>query len=135
MNNTEFIWKIAPRGEGKTKWLVERAHEEVQEGNRVFLLTHDASRFTKFVEHYYENTHEICRVQLALSLSDLEADSVVLVDNLLKQNITASDIGRLEGFFKKVYITAMGKQYRAYNTTDDEWEQLTIFTMAEAVNA
>ena len=41
---TEFIYKVASRGEGKTKWLLDQAKKELDAGENVVLLNNEKNQ-------------------------------------------------------------------------------------------
>lgn len=107
----EIIYKIAGRGEGKTKWLVHKAKYELDNDNNVVLLTTDADgrKYKKFVDNYFSEFRQICRVGIVTDLHSLESDSVVLIDNLFELDLHMNAMSYIADVAKRVYITAEGK--------------------------
>lgn len=147
MYETQIIYKITPRGMGKTKWLAEKAFSEGIANNKIYLLVNDnlpkfgSLRFRNFMELLY-STFGMLPTSIApiSDLSLLPEGSVLLIDNLLAYDIIPSDILKLKGKVKKVYITLEGeyekepckchsKHSTKSETIDqsDKYEQLSIF--------
>ena len=126
---TEFIYKVAPQGEGKTRWLVEQAKNEIDSGELVVLLTNESNsgvQYKKFIENYFVHHHEVCKVNNLSHLSEIPTNSIVLIDDLFK--LVEFRIGGFEVLnnCKRVYITLNGTTTPPdFNTKDDC--QLSIF--------
>lgn len=109
---TEITYKVALPGEGKTRWLVRKAIEEIQNGEQVVLLAKNQEQLNKqyqnFAELFYSESNQICNVTLVTHLSDVPVGSVVLIDNLLDLGKHLDGVKELTGVVKKLYITVEG---------------------------
>lgn len=132
MNKTEFIYKVALAGEGKTKWLVGCAHAEIEAhaGNHVVppvvFFTKVPRKYAEFAENYYARTHKLFACRIATSTAEIAEGDVVLIDDWQNDFISGKDLRALVDVASKVYITVEGK-------LDDNWDisfdpdQLSIF--------
>ena len=108
MNDITF--KIAKKGEGKTKWLLEVAHKAHKESNNsVYLFTEDDASYTKFCEKYFKTYAEVCPVQELPPFVD-PVDSIILVDNLLECNCQTNNFKFMQRNCKKMYVTLEGME-------------------------
>lgn len=127
---TEFIYKVASRGEGKTKWLLNQAKKELDNGELVVLLTNEANRgleYKIFAEKYFGTFHEVCKVDTVNHIHQIPHDGVVLIDNLFMLDMHMNAITYLNGQCKKVYITLDGKLAPAEQRQEVDPNQLSIF--------
>lgn len=127
---TEFIYKVASRGEGKTKWLLNQAKKELDAGETVVLFNNEKNRgleYKRFVEKYFVTFHEVCRVESACHVPDIPHDAVILIDNLLMLDMHMNVINYLNGQCKKVYITLDGKLAPSEPRNEVDPNQLSIF--------
>lgn len=132
---SKIIYKVAPPGEGKTKWLVNKAYEELAAGKRcLYVSTDDSSHdYEHFCKMYLYEFLQICPV-MPYSIDSLDSDCVILIDDAMKCNY----IGRIVNFVEEtgctVYITVNGyleNSSEQKECTKQEFEQLTIF---DAIN-
>ena len=106
MNDITF--KIAKRGEGKTKWLLDIANK-YSTNNKVYLYTEDETEYLKFCEKYFATYGRICPVMRLTSFVSMQ-DAVVLVDNLFNQDSSISDFTFIQRNCHKLFITLEGEQ-------------------------
>lgn len=127
---TEFIYKVASRGEGKTKWLLNQAKKELDAGETVIFFNNEKNQgleYKCFVEKYFVTFHEICKVESACHVHHIPHDSVILIDNLLMLDMHMNVINYLNGQCKKVYITLDGKLAPSEPRNEVDPNQLSIF--------
>ena len=127
---TEFIYKVASRGEGKTKWLLNQAKKELDAGETVIFFNNEKNQglfYKCFVEKYFVTFHEICKVESACHVRQIPHDSVILIDNLLMLDMHMNVINYLNGHCKKVYITIDGKLAPSEPRSEVDPNQLSIF--------
>lgn len=127
---TEFIYKVASRGEGKTKWLLNQAKRELDAGETVVLFNNEKNRgleYKCFMEKYFVTFHEVCKVESACHVHNIPHDAVILIDNLLMLDMHMNVINYLNGQCKKVYITLDGKLAPSEQRTSVDPNQLNIF--------
>ena len=107
MNNV--IVKVAPNGEGKTEWLLNQAKQEAGKGKKmIFFSTLDANRYIKFVERYHIDFKQACPAIFSNRIDTIEENSIVLIDNLFKQDLNTVSLSDLFNKGCKVYITICG---------------------------
>lgn len=106
MNKITYF--VAPRGEGKTQWLRERAVEETRNGNKVYMYTNSPLRYRNFIEEFYDATGEICHVLCAENPSLVTSESVVLIDDMINSGVNTSDLNQLSTKVSHIYITLEG---------------------------
>ena len=132
---TEFIYKVAPRGEGKTKWLLNQAKNELDAGEKVVLLTNEANRgleYKIFAEKYFGTFHEVCKVDTVNHIHQIPHDGIVLIDNLFMLDMHMNAVTYLIGQCKRVYITLDGKLAPSEQRKTVDPNQLSIFdTMSD----
>lgn len=103
MNNITF--KIANRGEGKTRWLLEKAHEFKNEPVKFYSKT--TQEYSQFCEKYLNFYNEICSAE-HLDIKNLTSEDIVLVDDLFSISDTTININYIKNVAKKLYITLEG---------------------------
>lgn len=103
MNDITF--KIANRGEGKTRWLLEKAHE--LKGESVKFYSDTTQEYLLFCEKYLNFYNEICRVE-HLDIEKLTSEDIVLIDDLFSISDTKININHIKNVAKKLYITLEG---------------------------
>lgn len=107
---TNIVFKAAPRGEGKTRWLVEKARIEHDQGSDLFyVITNLQNDYFKFCSHYFAVTGHICPVKVLENIEDLSDNSVILIDDLLTSNVLISQLTLLRTKCKKIYATIEGE--------------------------
>ena len=139
MYETEFIYKVAPRGGGKTRWLADRALSEHLAGNNICYLTNGNFSYRKFMELFFANYNTLATIHPVDIIEEIPIDSIVLIDDLLSYDISAQELNTLKGRAKKVYITLDGTVYEvphecnckgkchSKDNNEPDFEQLTIF--------
>lgn len=105
MNNITF--KIAKKGEGKTKWLLDIANK-YSSSNKVYLYTDDEREYREFCEKYFKMYSNICPVRKLTNVDSLEG-SIVLVDNMLNQDSATSDFTFIQRNCYKLFVTLEGE--------------------------
>lgn len=129
----EYIYKVAPRGGGKTRWLLEQAHVESELENPVCLLVNDdptgSREYQKFVEKYFSIYHEICKVIVAEHITSVPKNSVVLIDNPLNLNKHIQSHIALEERATRIYVAVDGVDSETYEIKQPDSNQLSIFDM------
>ena len=123
----EITFKIARKGEGKTKWLLDVAKLCVNNNRRVFLFTDDEREYAKFCEKYFKTFSEVCPV-LRLTSFTCTPQDVVLVDDLLSHCASIGDITFMRRNCYKMFVTIDGTTEldMPAPTWDDFYEQLTM---------
>ena len=107
MNNI-FV-KVAPNGEGKTEWLLDNAKRELDNNKKVvFVSSIDANRYVKFAEYYRVKYNVPCPVTFSNRLDTIDSDTVVLIDNLFKQDLNTMAMTALFNRGCCVYLTICG---------------------------
>ena len=103
------VVKVAPNGEGKTAWLVEIAKTELENSrNVVFFSSIDATKYVKFAEQYHVKYNVPCPVTFANRIDLIEDGSVVLIDNLFKQDLNTKMLSSLFSRGCCIYLTVCG---------------------------
>lgn len=115
MNNITYF--VAPRGEGKTRWLRERAIDEFHKGNKVYIYANSSFRYRIFIEEFYESTGEICHVLCINKISEVPTGSVLLIDNLVDSRISTEDLEALAARCSYLYITLEGNSGNKHQCT------------------
>lgn len=148
MYETEFIYKVAPKGGGKTRWLAERALNEHLERNTICYLTNGNYTYRKFMELFFANYNTLATIHPVDTIAEIPHDAVVLIDDLLNNTSWQLDeIRSLNGLAKKVYITVDGTPWEIPHEcackdkchskkepeVQNDYEQLTIFDNYEEV--
>ena len=125
MNDITF--KIARKGEEKTRWLLDVAKYYVNNRRRVFLFTDDEQEYARFCEKYFKMFSEVCEVQRLTSFQ-LTSDDVVLVDDLFSHCTSIGDFNFMKRNCYKMFVTLEGTD--TFETEDTTWndfyEQLTM---------
>lgn len=115
----ELVIKVARKGEGKTKWLLNIAHDYRNQDNPIFLYTDSEHEYSRFCEKYFSNFASICKVK-QFDIHEISADSIVLIDDVLNKNV---NVRQIQEKCKNIYITIEGStKYEA----PLEYEQLSI---------
>lgn len=107
----EITFKIAKKGEGKTKWLLDIANKYADK-HRIYLYTVNDNEYHKFCEKYFSVYNSICPVE-RLTAFKLTENDVVLVDNLFNQDSSISDFTFIQRNSYKVFITLEGESDNA----------------------
>lgn len=122
----EITFKIASRGEGKTKWLLNIAHSLKNES--IKLYTETSSEYAIFCEKYFRLYNEVCLVK-RLDKDEINADDVILIDNMLETNINFNDLKYINRSCKKIYATLEGNIDTQFDSFDSS--QISIFDSYE----
>ena len=117
----ELVCKVASRGEGKTKWLLNAA-KRYSDSHAVYLVQDDLTEYSRFCEKYFITFNELCKVQRYTGA--VEPNSVILIDDLFSQSIDFSDVAYLKRDCHKVFITINGVTVDNDSVVDST--QLTI---------
>lgn len=118
-----IVFKVAPRGEGKTKWLLTIAKDFSQRDGTTYLATKDEHEYTKFCEKYFRTFDEVCSV-IRYCGQNIDPSDVVLIDNLMEQQFSTKEIVTLQNKCKCLFITIDG--VTEYTPVVQEYEQLRI---------
>lgn len=115
----KYIYKVSQPGTGKTRWLMENALAELEQGNNVTLLTVDSRvgsmQYQKFVEDFFARFHIICKVRVAKHVTEIAENDVVLIDDLMKLSKHLDAFNLVDTRASRVYVTMNG-------VTAEEWE-------------
>ena len=103
----EITFKVAPKGEGKTKWLLELAYKYAGL-RKIYLYTNDDNEYRKFCEKYFSTYNQICPVERLTAFKVTDND-VVLVDNLFTKDSSISDFTFIQRNCYKLFITLEGE--------------------------
>lgn len=124
---TNFIFKVTPRGGGKTRWLVDKVEEAVDAGNQVWMWCGNPIRYHMFLELFYSVKGRICTVHRALSINDIPEGAIVLIDDLLDSGLHTNEVAKLDNLAGTVYITLNGKTDRKRNIISQMDNQISMF--------
>jgi hypothetical protein len=106
----DIKFKVLPAGEGKTRWLVEKAFDECSKGNSVFLLTNDNDEFQKFMIRYRTSFSMYCPVKMLETTSPVPNNAIVLIDNFTeKVSSGLIYMSTIQTSAKEVFATLTGK--------------------------
>ena len=104
---TDITFKVARKGEGKTKWLLEVAHAHVEAGRPVYYYTDYDTTYGLFCEKYFRTYSSICPVK-RLGSQLLTGKEVILIDDLLAVNCSLRDLLQIQHYAYKIYATVEG---------------------------
>ena len=104
---TDIKFKIAPKGEGKTKWLLDIAYKYAGI-RKVYLYTESEHEYRRFCEKYFATYNQICLVE-RLTAFKLTENDVVLVDNLFNHDSAISDFTFIHNNCCKLFISLEGE--------------------------
>lgn len=126
MNDITF--KVTPKGEGKTKWLISVAKRCYDEGTDVYLYTEDDRDYVKFCDKYFNTYATICPVKLLKAFCEIK-NAVILVDDLMKCTSQIGEFKFMQRNCKKMFITLEGTTEDPFAevNSDSNFEQLSIF--------
>ena len=103
----DIVFKVAPKGEGKTKWLLNVANEYITAGRTVYLYTNDDQEYARFCEKYFNVFHHVCSV-IRLTSLNVTSDDVILIDDLFSYTMPISNIQKMQRDCYKLFITVEG---------------------------
>lgn len=129
MNN--IIFKVLPKGEGKTKWLLDVAKKYSDDNYNVYLLTHDEEKYNKFCSKYVTLIGSHCPVQMYCGNRNIN-NTIILVDNLMNYGLSVFDLRQLNNNCFKLFVTIEGSSEDYMNNNlkffkDAIGEQLRLF--------
>lgn len=132
MKNITF--KIAPKGEGKTRWLLNIAYKYSRR-HKVYLMSENANEFSRFCDKYAATYHEVCPVY-NYDRTELTTNDVVLIDNLFNHAVSTNDIEFLKRNTFNLFITIEGIESEdiVESLSFTECEQLSLFDTVEEEN-
>lgn len=105
-----IYFKVLPAGEGKTRWLVEKAFNEINSGNPVVLVTKDDEEFDKFVMYYRTLFAMYCPVRHVKGIEEIPDNAIVLIDNFMfKLEKNVFDINAVKSKGAAIFATVEGK--------------------------
>lgn len=113
-----IIFKVALPGEGKTKWLLDVAHQYSATGRSIYLYTEDETEYAKFCEKYFAIYKAVCPVY-KLTAFKITKDAVILIDNLLSHGNSLGDIRFFQRNCYKMFVTLEGEQQDIISTTEE----------------
>ena len=123
----KLIVKVARKGEGKTKWLLEVANKYQTEGRSVYLYTNNTKDYERFCEKYFTTYSSICKVNKFTFYEPIK-ESVILIDNLLSHDLNMSTLNSICNECYQIFITIDGSSdAELYNSPIEKFEQLSIF--------
>lgn len=130
---SKITYCVKPRGEGKTRWLVEQAANE-HENERNIWYAGTSESYEHFCETYLSLIGKVCPVLFLEMAEEIERDDVVVIDNGMSYTNLGEVVEALEPFVYKLYITLEGNlasEYYEYcseknSDSEDNLVQLTI---------
>lgn len=135
--NDNVIYKVLPRGGGKTRWLVRKAVEVAESGLDVLLYTgRNPIIYRNFLETMHSETGKLVAVHTLESLTDfsnMNENTALFIDGLIESGISTSELNVTYSMVNKAYVTITGKddhECRCKNKCKEEVvdpDQLTIF--------
>lgn len=132
MINTEFIYRVAPAGEGKTKWLVSCAEAEITKQSEcavppVVFFTKVPRKYADFAENYFARTRKLFACRIATEVTEIQSEDTVLIEDWHTDSISGKDLIALRGIARKVYITVEGTLADTVDFPVIDPDQLSIF--------
>lgn len=131
----KLVYKVAKRGEGKTRWLLKKADEALRQGKEVYLATNSPIEYRNFIEKFFGLYNRICTVHQLTTHSDITSfNSVILMDDLFRSNFHPGELEQLAHKCERMYITLTGvteKEVTFMQANDDSYVQLTIDDVKE----
>lgn len=106
VENIKF--KILPAGEGKTRWLVERAFEAANEGKEIFFVTRSYREYEKFVMYYRSQFAMFCPVKMAESIDEITSNAVILIDDIVDKGYMNLNYKELKEGAGEIFATITG---------------------------
>lgn len=106
VENIKF--KILPAGEGKTRWLVERAFEAANKGKEVFFVTRSYREYEKFVMYYRSQFAIFCPVKMAESIDEITSNAVILIDDIIDKGYMNLNYKELKECAGEIFATITG---------------------------
>ena len=106
----EIIFKVAPTGEGKTKWLLDIAKHCSDTGVDVYLYINEPEEYVRFCRKYFNLYSSVCPVKALQHIPlDVLSTSVILVDDLMSHSANIGDIKFLQRSCGQLFVTITGK--------------------------
>ena len=134
MNDITF--KVLPKGEGKTKWLLDIAKKYVDKGYRVSLFTDSYREYVKFCEKYFSLYNRVCPIDRHDSMHVTQNDVIIVDDLFKKEDRALEDLRELQTLVYKIFITLEGQSKDTSTCEEDlEVEQLSMFEEEMSLNA
>lgn len=101
-------FKVLLPGEGKTKWLIEKAFQLQQQGdNNIYYYSNNEHKYIKFCNKYLQTYDKVCPVMYANNSSMVSTDASVLIDDMMELD-SLEDIRTLRDT-SHMYITIGGE--------------------------
>lgn len=119
---SKMICKVALRGEGKTKWLLDVAHRYSDSAFPVYFFTTKEDQYRKFCEKYFRAFQSICTVE-EFNIENFVGNEIILVDDLMSLDIDMKKLSGIKENCYKMYATIEGTTEADIVTDTD---QLTI---------
>lgn len=103
----DIVFKIASRGEGKTKWLLDIANQLSDNSCKKYIITRSDEDYQKFCEKYFRNFNQVCLVERLTDQLITNSD-YILIDNLLDLDVTTMFIKELQAACNQLFVTIEG---------------------------
>ena len=123
-----IVVKVAPKGEGKTKWLLNIAKKYLQDDIPVYFVTSNEREYVNFCRKYFVMFSQACRVRFYETGDALEG-AIVLIDDVMHQNIDSDVITSIQKSCHKMFVTFEGVCYDNLN----ESEELNVSELFEQI--
>lgn len=103
----DITFKISEYCEDNIQWLLSIA-KEYSKTNKVYLVEENTIDYLTFCNTYFNMYHEVCpAIRFDHKIDD---EAVILIDNLLKQSLSTTNIEFLQRNCYKMFITLVGTQ-------------------------
>lgn len=103
----EIVFKVASRGEGKTKWLLDVANELSTNSCKQYIFTDSDESYRRFCEKYFNKFNKICPVE-RLTDQEVTSSDYILIDNLFDIPLTTMFIKDLQNSCAQMFVTIEG---------------------------
>ena len=129
---SKIIYKVAPPGEGKTKWLVDNANVEYCNGKTCYFLcfSSNVTAYQDFCDMYMAYYNKVCPVLILDMTEDINENTCVFIDEGMSNELIGSIVKNLKSRCDKIYITLEGFTNNpdiSLNHADVDSNQLSIF--------
>lgn len=103
------VYKIAPPGEGKTKWLVQKAFESTISNKRCYYVVTSTNdrEFEKFCELYRSLFNHVCPVTVLSDETTIDENCVILIDEGMRRKSIGTIMSLTESA-NTIYMTLEG---------------------------
>lgn len=107
----DVMFHVARRGEGKTRWLLDKAHELKEYPVKLYCQT--SQEYSLFCEKYFSLYKEICPVEYLNSHEDVLPSDIVLIDDLITLSSSLVNIRHIKNNCYRMYVTVEGETSNA----------------------